>query len=503
MALYVKTKKLDFKTGDPLVVLLHRLDAEDLGVKEGQKVVFGWRDIELYVVINLTDTEVEKGEVGLYYEIWESNDIPNNEIASINLLERPDSIEYIKSKIMGKRLSREQIYEIMQDISDRKIREVEIAYFMACFFNPGFDDEEVRDIAVGMARAGDIIDFTNISGNGKMVVDKHSIGGIAGKGVTPILVPIIASENLIIPNTSTRAITTPAGTSDILEVVMPVSFTAETVKEVVKKTNACMVWGGSMKLAPADDVLISVEKELHAQAYGKLIASIVAKKISMGITDIVVDIPYGKSAKVKTPEEADMLGKKLKKTFNSVGINCETFLRFVTSPDGRGIGPVLEMRDILRVLERDSQRALSLEKTAVEMAGVLLEMAGKAQKGKGRELAQKKLDNGDALKKFWEIALSQGAQNRIDSINLVPGDYTHAVTINKSGNIRFIDNHEIVKICRALGNPTIKNAGIYFKRFIGESVKPGDVVMMMYASSPERLDMGITELDVDKLFEVI
>jgi AMP phosphorylase len=502
MSVYLKTKKLDLSTGDPLVILMNEADAKENGFREGQKSVFIWQDIELYTLVNITDTEIAPGEVGLFTELWQQYSIPEGEMVRFEILKRPESIDFIKRKLMGHRLTREEILTIMTDISDRKIREIEVAYFMACFFNPGFDDDEVRFIAEGMAKAGDILSFVNIKDGNKLVVDKHSIGGIAAKGITPILVPIIASAGLVIPNTSTRAITTPAGTTDILEVLMPVSFSNEQLMSVVKETGACMIWGGSLKLAPADDVMISVERELEGQSYSKLIASIVAKKISMGVTHIVIDIPYGKAAKVKSPEDAQRLSKQFIKIFNLVGIQCETFLRFVNSPDGNGVGPVLEVRDILKVLEQKPNRPMALEKVAVEMAGRLFEMSGKADFGKGRKLAREQLESGKALSKFWEIAFAQGATEKKTADQLIVGEYSKDFMSNKSGVITFIDNHEVVEICRALGTPFIKEAGLYFHKLVGEYVKEGELLFTIYAATQDRLIVGESEVDVEKMFEL-
>lgn len=502
MSVYLKTKKLDLSTGDPLVILMNNKDADDNGFREGQKAVFIWQDIELYTLVNITDTEINQGEVGLFTELWQQYAIPDGDMVRFEILKRPDSIDYIKKKLMGHTLSKEEILTIMGDISDRKIREIEVAYFMACFFNPGFNDEEVRYIAEGMAKAGDILSFLNLKDGNKIVVDKHSIGGIAAKGITPILVPIIASAGLVIPNTSTRAITTPAGTTDILEVIMPVAFTNDQLINIVKKTGACMIWGGSLKLAPADDVMISVERELEGQSYSKLIASIVAKKISMGVTHIVIDIPYGKSAKVKTPEEAQDLSKKFIKIFNLVGIQCETFLRFVNAPDGYGVGPVLEVRDILRVLEQKPNRPLALEKVAVEMAGRLFEMAGKADFGKGRKMARELLESGRALEKFWEIAFAQGATARKLESDLTLGEYSKEFFASKTGVITFVDNKEVVEICRALGTPFVKEAGLYFNKLVGEYVNEGDLLFTIYATTQDRLLAGDAEVNLDKVVEI-
>ncbi len=502
MALYLKAKKIDLELGDKLAVVLNDKQSEEFGVKEGQKVFFGYRDVELYADVVQTNTKVEAGYVGLTEEIWSQYSISNDEVVVIDLLSRPDSIDYISKKIFGEVLTQEEIFAITRDIAERKIRDIEVAYFMSCFFNPGFNDEEVINIAKGMARAGDTLNFHDYKGNGKIVVDKHSIGGIAGKGVTPVLVPIIASAGLVIPNTSTRSITSPAGTTDVLESIMPMTFTNEQVLSIVNETNGCMIWGGGLKLAPADDVMISVEKGMHVQSYNKLIASIVAKKIAMGIDKVIIDIPYGKGAKVATADEAELLGRRFEEIFEKVGIECFSAMRFISGPDGDGVGPILEMIEIMKIFERDEGRSMQLENDALDMAGKLLEMGGKAKKEKGKEMAKAILDSGKAFEKFKAIAKAQGAEKVPSSKELVPGEYTADIKAHKSGVVKFVDNKEIVKIAKSLGAPLNKGAGLYFHKNVGEKVMFDEVIFTIHAESKKRLELGKSVINLEKLLDI-
>lgn len=502
MALYLKAKKMDLELGDKVAIILNEKQSGSFGVKEGQKVFFAYRDIELYVDVIETSTKIKEGYVGLTGEIWSRYAIPNDEIVVIDLLERPVSIDYIKKKLFGEKLNEEEIFEITKDVAERKIRDIEVAYFMSCFFNPGFNDDEIISIAKGMANAGDTLNFHDYKGNGKTVVDKHSIGGVAGKGITPILVPIIASAGLVIPNTSTRSITTPAGTTDVLETIMPVTFTNDQVLDIVKKNNGCMIWGGGLKLAPADDVMISVEKSMHAQSYNKLIASIVAKKIAMGIDKVVIDIPYGKGAKVKNADEAELLGRRFEEIFGCVGIDCFSMTRFICGPDGNGVGPALEMIEILKVFERDESRSFQLENDALQLAGKLLEMGGKAKIGKGKEMAYAILESGKAFEKFKNIAISQGAVSIPRSSDILPGEYKADLHAHKSGIVKFIDNKEIVNIAKSLGAPLSKGAGIYFHKNVGQKILFDEKICTVYAESKDRLELGKAGIDLEKLFDI-
>lgn len=503
MALYLKAKKLDLGAGDELNILINEADSGKIGIHEGDVVAFRWKDIEVYVEANETRTEVLPGEVGLYEELWSSYKIAEGDYISVDLVARPESMEFIKKKILGHKLNEEELLLIMKEIGARKLTEVDVAFFMSTFFNPGFDEEETLWMTKGMAFSGDVLSFKDVKGNGNIVVDKHSIGGVAGKAVTPIVVPILASCGLVVPNTSTRAITTPAGTSDILETVMPVHLTGEQIMDTVKKTGACMVWGGALDLAPADDVIIHAERGLHLESFQKVLVSIVAKKIAMGITHIVIDIPTGKGTKVQNMDDAQLLKEQFIDLFKKVGIICEVYLRVAKGPDGSGIGPNMEMKETLKILQRKEDRAMHLEDIATDMAGIVLEMSGKAPKGEGKGLAITKLNSGEALKKFWEIAMTQGAIKELtcDDITLAP--ITFDVLAQKEGTIDLINNREIVKIARAIGNPAIKEAGIYMHKMQGESVKVGDKLMTLYATSNERLEQAKKFLDLETMYTYV
>ncbi len=502
MALYLKGKKLDLKAGKDLFILIHQKDAEDLGITEGGIVLLGYRDIELYVKVTITEDKIIPGEVGLYKEIYEDYHIPNGRRLLVDIPSTSEALDAIRKKLSGRRLEEEELLAIMKDIGSRKLRETEVAFFVSTFFSPGFTEEEIYWMAKGMAESGDILDFKYIKNNKGLVVDKHSIGGTAGKGITPILVPILASAGLVVPNTSTRAITSPAGTTDILETVMPVSFNKDEVYKVVEKTGACMVWGGSLYLAPADDEIINVERSLRVQEFQKVLVSIVAKKVAMGSSFVLIDLPYGKGTKIEKPDDLDFLSREFEKLFAKFGIKCVTHKRLVKGPDGNGVGPILEMKECLAVLERDEKRSHALEETVLDMAAKIFEGTGKAKKGMGKELAQELLDSGKALKKFWDIAKAQGTKKIIPAKELGIGKIKHEVISQKSGVVKNISTREIVEISRSLGTPGIKEAGIYIEKMPGDEVKKGDLLMTLYTTTADRMEEGVKAIKLEKLYEI-
>ncbi len=490
MAFYLKTKRLDIASGDPLVIVLHSADAAEMGIHTGDKVYICWRDVCLFVSVDLSDTVVSQSQMGMFFEVWSKYGIPAEDIVSLTIPEPARSHVSIRKKILGGKLTPEEIREIMEDISKRRLSTIMMTYFAASSYNPGFDEEEVYWMTKSMAETGEILDFSGGDPT-KKVVDKHSIGGIASKGVTPIIVPIISLFGLTVPNTSSRAITTPCGTSDMLEVVMPVTLPKEKILEVVQKEGACLVWGGGMELAPADDVLIGIERPLNIESFDKFLVSIVAKKVAMKITHLLIDVPYGHGTKVENVEDVVKVEDQFEKLCGKFGIKVTVFKREALGPDGYGVGPVMEVRDLLRILERHPDRPVRLENDALEMAGRLLELAEVAKPGEGEKLARAKLESGDAGRKFWSIAFAQGATKITKSDELILGEFTETINATQSGVISRIGNKEVVEIARALGAPFIKEAGIYFHKLAGDTVKAGEPLATLYASSDERLEIGL------------
>jgi len=500
MSFYLRSKNLDIGEDNDFNIVLNRKDAERLGVREGEIAVVGMGEIELYANVMETDSKVVEGEVGLFEEIWKQYDISNGYSVFVDIPEPSKSLEAISKKLLGHDLSQKDLEMIMSDIGSRKLRETEIAFFISTFFNPGFNDQEIFWMTKGMAESGDILDFKGIKGNGELVADKHSIGGVAGKAITPTLVPLLVAGGLIVPNTSTRAITSPAGTSDILEVVMPVALSKERVMEVVKQTGGCMFWGGSLELSPADDVIINVERSLRIQEFQKVLVSIVAKKISMGVTNILIDLPYGKGSKVERPDDVTMLDREFKKLFKKFNIECETIKRPIKGPDGRSVGPNLEIREALRILERDENKCEELEDVIVEMATRLFESTKVAERGQGKKFAQEILDSGKALEKFWEIAFAQGATKRVKSSEIHSAPLEFELLSDRDGIVKGINNIQLVTIARGLGNPKIKEAGITIEKMPGEEVKKGEKLLTIYATTEGRLQNGKGMLDIDKIY---
>jgi putative thymidine phosphorylase len=402
--------------------------------------------------------------------------------------DKNQAINAIKKKLVGKRLSYKEIYSIMDQISQNKLGDVLTTYFAASGFSKGFSDDELYYLTKAMVETGEKLSFKGI------VADKHSIGGVPGTRTTIIVVPIVAAAGFLIPKSSSRAITTPGGTADDFEILAPVNLTKQKIYSVVKKTNGCIVWGGSFNIAPADDVIIKVEEVLLFESYDKILISIMAKKVAFGSNHVVIDIPYGKSVKVHTLSDAKLLKKKFEKLAKKFDIDIEVLIHKTEEPAGRGIGPVLEVKESLLVLEQDKDRALDLEARSINLAGSLLELCLEHSDSETRKRiretykngynwAHDLLSSGLALKKLKEIIEAQGGNPKVTSNDLKPGKHSYTYTSPKDTYIKEFNVKNLTVVTRILGAPNMKEAGIYLHKKIGEKMDKGDPIVTFYSDS--------------------
>ena len=465
MQFYLSAKKLDINSGDELICIIHEADANEygIGVNAGDRIEINWNgQVEpLIVTVDTSETLVREGEIGVYEDIWQKHKVEDKDVITIKLFEQIDSLEIIRKKLLGEELNYDDFYTVMTDISNGRLNDILTSYFISSGYSPGFNQKEILLMTKALAMTGDILKFEGI------VADKHSIGGVGGKGITPLVVPIVAANGVIVPNTSTRAITSASATTDMLEVIMPMSFVRKQLEEMIEKSGAFMVWGGSLNLAPADDKIIKIQKFLGIESIDKFVSSIVAKKIAQGVNHVIFDVPVGEGAKIdeKEFEQVKNMFELLGREF---GIKVLIHKRNVSGIDGFAIGPALECREFLRVFEQAPERSIQLEEEALRISGELLELVGKAVAGKGYEMAKMTLLDGRGFAKLREIIKNQGGDSGVSSKNLEIGGQVYEYKAKRSGKIKSINNQRIFEVAKALGNPRIKEAGAYFH------VQPGN-----------------------------
>ncbi|RUW60670.1 thymidine phosphorylase family protein [Mesorhizobium sp. M7A.F.Ca.US.008.03.1.1] len=439
-------------------------------------------DREVVATLNVVvDDHLELDVAALSEAAWTILQPTADAFAVFSHPEPPVSTPALRAKVFGRRLGEADFLALMRDTVSNRLSDIELTAFITACAGERLDEGETLALTKAMLAVGNRIDW----GSGA-ILDKHCVGGLPGNRTTPIVVAIVAAAGHRIPKTSSRAITSPAGTADAMEVMAPVALDLEAMRSVVEREGGCIVWGGSVRLSPADDILIRVERPLDFDSDGQMVASVLSKKVAAGSTHVLIDIPIGPTAKVRSSAAAALLEARLIATAQALGLNLSVLRTDGLQPVGYGIGPALEARDVLNVLRNDAAAPRDLRSRALDIAGVLLDAAPGAVPGKGRAVASTLLDSGAALGKFLAICEAQGGFT-------APGVAPHMrpVLANRNGQIQGIDNRRLAKIAKLAGAPGSATAGIDSRVRIGDSIRAGEPLFHVHARSPGELDYAL------------
>jgi len=404
-------------------------------------------------------------ELGLSEEAFEQLGVPEGTHVRLAHAQPPASLAAVHRKIVGERLSYEEYLGITNDIVAHRYSKIEMAAFLVACTETGMEREEVLYLTRAMVESGQRLDWGEA-----LVADKHCIGGLPGNRTSMLVVPIVAAHGMLMPKTSSRAITSPAGTADTMEVLAEVEIDPERVREIVQHERGCLVWGGTAKLAPVDDILIAVERPLFMDSPGQMVASILSKKVAAGSSHLLIDIPVGETAKVHSSASALGLRKIFEYVGDRLGLHLEVMLTDGRQPVGRGIGPVLEARDVMQVLECDPEAPRDLREKALVLAGRILEFDPDVRGGQGYVIARDILDSGRALAKLKAIIDAQGRRESCFTV----GHLRHVVTATRPGYVYAIDNVQLARMARLAGAPMDKGAGIDLHKKLGDAVAEGE-----------------------------
>jgi AMP phosphorylase len=481
-----KVKPIDIYTGKNVVVL-NKSEAQDHDIYWGYRTELCGGSKCFIAIVDVSDEIVQPGEIGVFKDVAETNGLKKGDMVEIVHMNQPESIKYIKKKLDKGSLTESEIKTIVKEIMQDRLSEIETSSWITAAYINGFTDEEVIALATATVESGEQLNLGK-----RPILDKHCIGGVAGNRTTMVVVPIIAAAGLYMPKTSSRSITSAAGTADTMEVLCDVTFNIDELRSIVLKSKGAIVWGGGMKLAPVDDKLIRIRHPLSLDPEGMLLASILGKKKSVGAEYVLIDIPVGRGVKVPYIERGNELARHFLRVGAKLGMKIEAIITDGAEPVGNGVGPGLECIDVLQVLEGKGPD--DLRHKSILMAGKLLELCGKVELNKGYAAAEELLMNGKAMKKFREIIELQGGDPKVKQSDIKVGQYSYEVKSDVAGSIFHIDNKTMSKIARIAGAPRDHGAGIYLHRVRGDRVEKGDKLFTIYAESEAKLDFSIKAL---------
>ena len=432
---------------------------------------------EILATLNLVQQDwLAADEAGLSESAWRSLHPSPGEKVMIAHPPSVDSLGYVRAKIFGRELDAAAFEAVVRDIVAQRYSAIEMAAFITASGNRLTPDEVIA-LTRAMVKTGRQLHWSQ-----PCVVDKHCIGGLAGNRTTPIVVAIAAELGLTMPKTSSRAITSPAGTADTMAMLAPVELDEAQLQRVVESCGGCIAWGGAMNLAPADDLLISIERALDIDSAGQMVASVLSKKIAAGSSHVVIDIPVGPTAKVRNQPEAQALTQLLLQVGAAFGLHLRVLISDGTQPVGRGIGPALEAHDVLAVLRGDPDAPPDLRAHALAVAGAVLELSGAAPGDKALDVATDCLVSGRAWRRFQAICDAQGGMR-------TPGRaaYRQAVRSSHSGKVTCIDNRRLSRVAKLAGAPASPLAGLTLDAHLNDTIAAGQSLFTLHAQSPGEL----------------
>lgn len=439
----------------------------------------------LIATLNIvTSNLITQGHIGFSESAWQKLDLRTNDLIWLSHPQPLSSLSHIRSKVYGHRLDQSQFDSIIGDIVDGRYAEVHLASFITACGNDNLNDTEITYLTRAMINAGSRIDWGL-----EQVLDKHCVGGLPGNRTTPIIVSVLAAAGITIPKTSSRAITSPAGTADTMETLTNVSLSLDEMRAVVNAEGGCLAWGGSVRLSPADDLLIQVERALDIDSEGQLIASVLSKKAAAGATHVLIDIPVGPTAKVRSQDAADRLAKSFKVVAGNLGLKILIMMTDGSQPIGRGIGPALEARDILAVLQNKPDAPADLFERAATLAGAMLELAGAVSEGEGKKNAEALITSGKAYEKFQAIRVAQGGKK---TPPVAP--YRYELLANTEGRVSEINNRTLSQIAKLAGAPADPAAGVDMHVMLGNSVDINTPLLTVHAENQGELNYAVDYL---------
>lgn len=478
----MRVLEMGINTHQELIVYMHKdchiCRAEGFSASTRLLVEAGQR--QLIATLNIVENDsLQPGEIGLSNIARDTLRVQPDGRVIVRFAPVVKSLSAMRKKIYGHKLAADELLEIMADISEHKYRDIEIASFLSVCAGGRLDVDEIVSLTSAMVSCGKRIDWNS----GGKIFDKHCIGGLPGNRTTPLVVAIVSAAGLTIPKTSSRAITSPAGTADTMEALFKVDFELEDMRRIVSETGACLIWGGAVNLSPADDLMIRIERALELDGEGQLIASVLSKKIAAGSSHVIIDIPVGDTAKVRSVAEADYLAS----LFHRVGLACGIQVRCVATdgsqPVGFGIGPVQEAHDVLAVLKGDASAPGDLKERAVVLSANLIDLAESSGIPDAKRKSVSLLESGAAWTQFQAIAEAQGGLRELPSAK-----YEKIHSSEKQGVVGSIDNRRLARLAKLAGAPFSKTAGLRLHAKVGSVVKNGHPLFTLFSESPGEME---------------
>lgn len=413
-----------------------------------------------------------------------------------------NTVSIIKKKRDGKSLTDEEIFYLINSFTKKIIPDYQFSAFLMASYLKGLNKKETASLTKAMLYSGKVIDLSSIP---NQKVDKHSTGGVGDK-TSLIIAPIVAAAGINVPMISGRGLGHSGGTLDKLETIpgFKTSLSLREYKKVIEQCGAVMI-GQTKDIAPADKLIYSLrDVTATVESIPLITGSIMSKKLAEGIDGLVLDVKTGSGAFMKTIKDAKLLADSLITTAKSFNKNVIAFITDMNQPLGNYIGNWLEVYESIKVLQ--GEVVPDLCEVTLNLSGAMIYLGGKAKSiDEGYEISEELIKNGSAFDKFLEIVKFQKGETfylkKPDKYPKVK--YSESVFAEKNGFLEKVDNYRIGMSALELGagrktkqDKIDPGAGIIFKLKIGDPVKKGQEIAVLYTNRKEKIDevkKGINE----------
>lgn len=402
-------------------------------------------------------------------------------------------LEIIEKKRNKKELTKEEIEYFIKGYVNEEVADYQAAALVMAIFINGMTKQETANLSFAMANSGEILDLSSIN---KIIVDKHSTGGVGDK-VSIILLPLVASLEVPVAKMSGRGLGFTGGTVDKMQSI-PGYKTDIDIHNFVKNVEniGISMISQTLNLAPADKKLYALRDSISCVESIPLIASsIMSKKIASGAEKIVIDVTVGHGAFMKNIEDA----KKLANEMIEIGkiANRETIciLTNMDEPLGYAIGNNLEVIEAINFLKGDMPE--DLKQVVLELGAYMIKLAGLGENLEDNKNKMiENIKNGKAFNKFVEMVKNQSGDITYlqDTNKFEKSQFIEPIIAKQNGYIKEINAEEVGKVACGLGAGRIKKedkidytVGIILNKKVSEQVNQGDILGYIHANDKEKI----------------
>ncbi len=396
-------------------------------------------------------------------------------------------VEIIRKKRAGLELNEEEIRYFVNGVVDGSFADYQASALLMAICIKGMSDRETLALTLAMARSGDTLDLSDISG---IKADKHSPGGV-GDTTSLVLVPLVACCGVKMAKMSGRGLGFTGGTLDKLESIpgLSVSMSVEQFKKQVTDIG-CAIIGQTAELAPADKVLYALRDVTGTvDNMSLIVSSILSKKLASGCDVVVLDTKAGSGAIMDTFEKSKQLAENMVRIGKLSGRKFSALLTDMDQPLGNYIGNALEVEEAIDILS--GRVGGDLKDVALTLGAHIIRNAGVVDSVEaGVKMLDEKIASGEGLKKFAEMIAAQGGDPQVCyDTGLLPKAKTLIdLKAETDGYVSGMVTSDIGNAAKCLGAGREKktdaldlSVGIVMKKRVGDAVKKGDVLCTLHA----------------------